>query len=404
VPHLFFSYSRDDAPDKHLYKFYDDLCLELSVRGRISIESAGFIDKNQPVGVEWNKTMSRELGICKVFVPVYSPNFFASSYCGKEWYAFATRLEAHREATGESLDCIVPIWWLPPIDDLPPRVGLLQDTRGLFGTDHERHGLRYLRQLNDNRDRYQDAVIQLAVMIRDAGNRPPNPQHDIDVSNGPDAFALESPTPGRLRQRPGQKVKSLRRVTFVVVVGTRDQMQVVRTTHDMYGDWDEWRPYHPTCEDPILVRAQGVAYQRGMVSQPQPADDRLFEILEAAQARRELVVLILDPWAVKLPDYEPLLMELNRRRYGTTAIVVPWDSADVMEAHIRDALHLRLDNWVFSGESLFRDGIRSIEEFEKTLVQILVEVCSRIIKRAEVARRVSEAGPDSRPILTGPGG
>jgi FxsC-like protein len=404
VAHFFFSYSRADGRDQHLYKFFDDLCLELSLRGRIPVESAGFIDKNQPVGAEWNQTMSRALGTCNVLVPVYSPNFFASSYCGKEWHSFATRLEAHREVTGESLDCVVPVWWLPPIGDLPPRVGPRHDPRALFGADHEKHGLRYLRQLNSNRDSYHEAVVQLAIMIRDAGNRPPKPRNDLDVANGTDAFAVESLPAGQPRQPPSQKVTSIRRVTFVVVAGTRDQMQVVRTTHDMYGEWDEWRPYRPACEDPILVRAQGVAYQRGMVSQPHPADDRLFEILETAQARRELAVLILDPWAVKLPNYEVLLRELNRRRFGTTAIVVPWDFAEVMEAHIRDALHLRLDNWVFSGESLFRDGIRSIEEFEKTLVQILVEICGRIIRRAEVARRVAEVGPVSRPILTGPGG
>lgn len=404
MAYFFFSYSRADARDQHLYKFYDDLRRELSVRAAIPIDDTGFIDMSQPVDAEWNETVSRELGTCKVLVPIYSPNFFASLYCGKEWHAFGIRLEAHREATGESADCTVPIWWLPPIGDLPPRIGPHQDPRALFGVDHEKHGLRYLRQLNRNRDRYRQAVVQLATMIRDAGNRPPNPRDDLDVANGPDAFALESPPAGQPRQRPSQKVTSLKRVTFVVVAGTRDQMQVVRTTHDMYGEWDEWRPYHPACEDPILVRAQGVAYQRGMVSQPQPADERLFEILEAAQARRELVVLILDPWAVKLPDYQSLLRELNGRRFGTTAIVVPWDSADVVESRIQDALHHCLANWVFSGESLFRDGIRSIEEFEKALVQVLIEICGRIIKHAEVARRVEESGPVSRPILTGPGG
>jgi FxsC-like protein len=158
------------------------------------------------------------------------------------------------------------------------------------------------------------------------------------------------------------------------------------------------------CPDPIVVRAQSIASGQGMISHPLLADGGLFEVLEKAQNSRELVVLILDPWSARLPDYESLLMELNRRRFGTTAIVVPWDTTDSVETHIRDALHLRLDNWALSGESLFRDGIGSVEEFENTLGQIMIEICSRIIKRATVARRVAEAGPVSRPILTGPGG
>lgn len=405
MSHFFFSYSRDDAPDKHLYKFYDDLCRELSVRAAIPIDDAGFIDKNQPVGAEWNQTMSRVLGTCKVFVPVYSPNCFISPYCGQEWHAFAGRLEAHRRTTGRSLDCIVPVWWLPPVDELPPKVGAIQDPRALFGDDHEKHGLRYLRQLKDNRDQYRHAVVQLAIMIRDAGKQPPNPRDDIDLSTQPNAFAVEVPSAGQPRPRATPAVNSLKRVTFVVAVGTRDEMHEVRTTLDRYGtEWYEWRPYHPVCPDPIVVRAQSIASGQGMISHPLLADGGLFEVLEKAQNSRELVVLILDPWSARLPDYESLLMELNRRRFGTTAIVVPWDTTDSVETHIRDALHLRLDNWALSGESLFRDGIGSVEEFENTLGQIMIEICSRIIKRATVARRVAEAGPVSRPILTGPGG
>ncbi|HEX6075439.1 MAG TPA: hypothetical protein VFZ32_09270, partial [Micromonosporaceae bacterium] len=90
-------------------------------------------------------------------------------------------------------------------------------------------------------------------------------------------------------------------------------------------------------------------------------------------------------------------------RYRNTAVVVPWESADTVEANIRDRLYLCLDNWADSGEPLFRDGIYSIEEFEKILADLLIEIQNRIIKRDGAARRVQEAGPTSRPILTGPG-
>jgi len=172
VSYFFFSYSRADAPDQHLYNFYDDLCRELSVRAGIPIDETGFIDKHQPFGAEWDRTMSQAVATCKVFVPVYSPNYMVSRNCVQEWVAFAARLESHRRLTGESLDCVVPVWWIP-VDDLAPKLGWVEDPRVLFGANHEKHGLRFLLRLRDLQDQYRDAVVSLAMMINDAGKRPP---------------------------------------------------------------------------------------------------------------------------------------------------------------------------------------------------------------------------------------
>lgn len=404
MPHFFFSYSRDDAADRNLYKFYEDLRQEFALRYGIPIKDAGFLDKNQPVGARWNESTSGALGDCNVFVPIYSTNYFVSPYCGQEWHAFTRRLAAHREATGESLSCVLPVWWSPP-KELPPVADEIQDTRDHFGPDHKEHGLRYLSRLKEHRDEYLRAVVKLAVMLDEAGTTPPRPRTDINLINEPNAFFSEGSLPGPTGNRQvGSGVSSVRRVTFVVAVGTRDQMSLIRHTVDVYGDdYDEWRPYHPTCTAPIAARAQTVAGEREMTSWVRPADAELFRILDEAEARRQPVVMIVDPWVIGLREYRELLEQLNRRRYRNTAVVVPWESAETVEANIRDTLYLCLDLWADSAEPLFRDDIYSIEEFEKTLAQLLIETQNRIIKRVERARRVHEAGPNSRPILTGPG-
>jgi FxsC-like protein len=404
VPHFFFSYSRDDAADRNLYRFYEDLRQELALRYGIPLKDAGFLDKNQPVGAKWNDSTSGALGTCDVFVPVYSANYFASPYCGQEWHAFTTRLDVHRQATGESLTCVLPIWWSPP-KQLPSVADQIQDTRDHFGPHHKEHGLRYLRRLKEHWDEYTRAVVRLAVMLDDAGTTPPRPRTDIDLINEPNAFALEAAlaVPSRSR-RAGPAVSSVRRVTFVVAVGTRDQMSLIRQTVDVYGeDCEEWRPYHPACTAPIAARAQTVAGEREMTSRIRPADAELFRIIDEAEARRQPVVLIVDPWVIGLREYRELLERLNRLRSRNTAVIVPWESAETVEDNIRNALYLCLDLWADSPEPLFRDDVYSIDEFENTLAQLLIETQNRIIKRVERARRMHEAGPNSRPILTGPG-
>jgi FxsC-like protein len=133
-----------------------------------------------------------------------------------------------------------------------------------------------------------------------------------------------------------------------------------------------------------------------------PIDEGIFQLLEKAQRRNEVVVIIVDPWAVGLDEYKRIFKKLDSLRYRTAAVVVPWESADVIEGKVRDALYLCLANWVESGKSAFRQDISSMEEFEKILGQMMVEIQNRILRWAEVHRRVQEEGPRARPILANP--
>lgn len=46
----------------------------------------------------------------------------------------------------------------------------------------------------------------------------------------------------------------------------------------------------------------------------------------------------------------------------------------------------------------------SMQDFERVLGQVLIEIQGRIMRMADVVRRVNETGPQFRPVLTGPGG
>ncbi|ACU69442.1 hypothetical protein Caci_0492 [Catenulispora acidiphila DSM 44928] len=402
MPHFFFSYSRKDAPDEYLYRFYDDLCREISVRSHFTIESAGFIDKNQPVGGEWEDSIGVALGTCDVFVPVYSPSLFGSSNCGQEWHAFGTR----QSRAGKLAPHIVPVWWVPTPGELPTIADRIQDTRSQFGAEYQKYGLRYLMQLKENESLYRDFLVKFTMMVLAAGENPPELMRDLSLAGAPNAFALKPETTGgRARPRSGLKAGGIKSVRFVVAAGSRDEMRTIRAAVDAYGAGSlDWQPYHPEHPDPIVLHAQGVAIAHRMVSSFKAAmDDDLFELLERCQASREPVVLIVDPWVVELDAYKDLLARLDTARFGTTAVVVPWESGATIESNLRDILTVHLGNWMYAGERFFRDDIRSMGEFEANLGEVLVDMWSRIVKWSDAVRRVDESGPASRPILTGPG-
>lgn len=406
VPYFFLSYSRKDAPDGFLYKFYNDLCRELLIRGGPTVgpaHSVGFLDTNQKPGTDWAINTGEALGNCTVFVPVYSPNYFTSSYCGKEWHGFTRRLAIHQRTHDIALASIVPCQWVRLLEESPQAAQFVQDTRDNFGPEYKEYGLRFLMQLKENESKYKDFLVKFTYMLVGAGTRQSaDSLSDINLLTEEDAFAVEA-APIRTAQNQSARARDAARVTFVVAAASRGEMEGIRTTVDVYGDdWTDWRPYHPSCPDPIALRAQSVASSQHMLVGFDPIDEGIFQLLEKAQRRNEVVVIIVDPWAVGLDEYKRIFKKLDSLRYRTAAVVVPWESADVIEGKVRDALYLCLANWVESGKSAFRQDISSMEEFEKILGQMMVEIQNRILRWAEVHRRVQEEGPRARPILANP--
>jgi len=187
--HFFFSYSRDDAGDAYLRRFYHDLRAEVAVRGGVALEEAGFLDVEQPAGELWPGTTGKALGECAVFVPVYSMNFFKSSSCGQEWSAFAARSAHLPGSSGHAPKGIRPVWWVPPENE-PAVAEYLEDTRDQFGADYRRYGLRYLMQLSQNADQYQEFLVKFTLMILEAAKNPPPAREITNLLEEPNTFAV----------------------------------------------------------------------------------------------------------------------------------------------------------------------------------------------------------------------
>src|SRR5947199_6132544 len=94
---FFFSYARDDRED-YLKKFYDELVDSVRVNAGGSREEIGFFDtENIQLGQEWPAELAAALQTARVFVPVYTPSYFVSDFCGREWEVIEERRKAAKE-------------------------------------------------------------------------------------------------------------------------------------------------------------------------------------------------------------------------------------------------------------------------------------------------------------------
>jgi FxsC-like protein len=401
---FFFSYARNDAEDKYLRKFYNELTIEIAGRLGSKANDIGFLDINLPPGTVWAEGTARAIASCKVFIPAYSPSFFKSNYCGKEWHCFQRRLED----CGASTELILPVWWLPPEPHLASTVEHIQDFRDGHGNAYRDRGLRFLRQLKHNRADYQKFLAKFAEQAVAAATR--NPLSDgntPDLRQSPNAFLGAANRPTSASTEPGSGGPKW--VRFIVVAGSREQMEQHRTNLHYYGDeWDGWQPYHPDYEDPIGIHAQRIANVQRFYSDSRVADAGLLKVVREAERRREIVVLLIDSWATRITDYSALLAKYDCEQFENTAIVIPSNHADEETSsrldRLRAELFLSLKRCMNGDNRFFREDARTVKEFECALQEVIVEVRRRIFESHPPVRRAGMQEPHRRPQISGPGG
>lgn len=143
-PYFYLSYAhtpkgRIEGPDPDMWveRLYQDLCGHVMAMTDLPAGAppAGFIDRSVRSGEGWSEQMGEFLAACRVFVPLFSPRYFASEMCGKEWHAFEQRAIRHRASTNQPAEAIVPVLWVPvPPTQLPGPAAQLQLSQHDFGT------------------------------------------------------------------------------------------------------------------------------------------------------------------------------------------------------------------------------------------------------------------------------
>jgi len=414
-PYYFLSYapSQGFTPadeyrrDRLVKRFQEDLrqaVRELARAGSGSLV-AGAVESEIPVTGRWPERVAAGLARCHAFVALYSNEYFSSEHCGREWRAFAGRLDTDQILRGRRPDAIVPVQWQPVSDDALPLCA--RDLPGGpldLGATYRRYGLSYLlRHMPEHRAEYENAVLLLARRIVEIGQR----GGPVQLERHPDYPYLEDAF-----RRPGDPTNQRPRIRIVIAAPCNPRLPRGADA-EMYGDRPtQWRPFLPDYPLEIALTAKRLA---------ESMDFQAFvEILEHSQEVRSgttpsaPTLLIIDPWAAQDPALQQRLSRFDTGSHLKLWIrpVVVWNrghpSNKINEVDLESRLYATLSHCrrrYRPDSPQVLDGLETVQEFITELPAV-IRKAERLFF-SEMARERSEfAQPEElprRPRFRGPG-
>ena len=313
----------DDGRDPNywVHQFYRDLCTEL-----VNLDSEwhrlgppGFIDGDMGYGTDWRRQLAAQLARCRVFIPLYSRSYFTRENCGREWSVFRDRQMAHMAQTGTPNEAILPVLWQPPRpEDLPAVASALQIAPlGRAGRYLER-GLYELIRL-DRDGEYVEAVINLAEHLDRKARAAPPPGPEVEFDDVRPAFPSAGVTP------------DVQRLYITVSASDRNSLPNGRDPA-YYGDSPEqWNPYHPDLDEPLLARAEQVARGLGYEPVRSVLNRSSPELRPTARplGRPETSpdgpgILLVDPWTAHETAGTRHIAQFDHTRKPWIRVMVPW--------------------------------------------------------------------------------
>jgi FxsC-like protein len=406
--------------DPYFKRFYRELAETVALKvGAASDKDVGFLDNESiQVGAEWPADLVRALQTSQIFVPVYTPRFFTSEYCGKEWAVFRQRQTDHLETArteatvrGETppgrAPVILPVLWVSQKDlpkPLPEVVADLQFDHAAFGKVYSEEGLRLLFRLDRHRDARVEFVDRFADALIQAGRThrlPPLPAT-------PTLKTVDS----AFQARPAEELPKLPAsaggpsyVQFVFVAGRREELQPLRASLDFYGDsGNEWKPYHPEVQEAVGLTAMNVAFTERLQYEVVPLDPTLIQRLRQAEAANKVVMIVVDTWTLRLDRYRSFMQQYDAGQFLNCVVLIPWNNRDDETVSSRGALE-RAVGEAFTRRVVAKDPNYFVDTIDspQTLVQVLSDAVNiargRILKVAEVKRPLAGDVIMAKPTL-----
>jgi FxsC-like protein len=357
--------------DRWGQRFFSDLTAAVSRLGSPRHELApGVSGQEILLGSNWRTAFAHAVGVAAVFVPLYSPGYFARSWPGREWACFEQRMiDAGVE---HPLGRFAPVLWipLPPGQDHP---GLDQALAlGAAESAYAQNGLRALLRLGPYNESYQRIVERLAghiVELAEGSPLPPSAVPDIDKVRSP-----FGPPPSA--------------AVFVVAVAQRSGPSAAGLAGP---------PYAEIQEPSLAERAAIAAERRDFAVLVRDLDEA------GSQLDRHPGVILIDPWYVAA---ETGLAELGR----VADQLPPWILPVLLlnpGAGRREAELARRVRLIFSRFPLTRTetagqamaGVTSLEQFNVLMPFLIAEAERRYLRRGPIIRAAAQ--PGSRPRLRG---
>jgi FxsC-like protein len=366
------------APDYWVIKFHKDLCRNVEELVAAAPGSrVGVLDRDLWVEDDWIAGLPAALASCRVLVPLYSPRYFQSEVCGKEWQAFADR-PATQRAQPPQIPAIVPVMWMPmSADSLPPAARTVPIEYGVVDSYASRGLYGIIKPARYQAD-YSKFVREVAQRIADTAKRSPNawrPELDYDSLPNPfgPAGAPESGAP---------------RLLITVLAPQSDNLPPGRDGQ-YYGPaaWD-WMPYRPSSQQPIAQFAANFARSLGYRPYVCDLQERADDLLADGRAAHP-ELLIVDPWAVARPEINRLVTRFKLAKKPWVHVVIPWNPADAetttAERELRLALSSALGRKLELGRVTSKiavGGVPNIAQFGTVLPSLIPAVGNRYLGNA----------------------
>jgi hypothetical protein len=186
--YFYLSYAHSDL-NEHLRRFFHDLRRRVHLlTGESDETGVGFMDSENLRLSEgaWDETISNALAKSRVLVSLFSPAYFRSNYCAKEWKYFLS-LRTGKSGPINKLPPPLPVLWsgyrmLREIN-IPEDARVLQMYTHEFPNNYIEHGLSYLALTR--RDPYYKSLNLIANSVveraRAATTTPYRPSPEWDA-------------------------------------------------------------------------------------------------------------------------------------------------------------------------------------------------------------------------------
>ncbi len=417
---FFLSYARldrDEDPFESVRKFYSDLDREIRLKKKISEGTAGFYDGTGiQQGDQWPQTLGAALNACRAMVCLYSPTYFDSEYCGKEFEVFNSRLDAYMNGVSQGTPrpkLIIPVLLHAP-EDLEPIPEGLADTQyhdDAYPEVYRREGLRYFfrRTNSELQDRYQDFLDVLVnkLLAATAATYPPPLPVLPDIKTIKSAF--HTPRVSATGAFVSQAQSGPRYADFFYVAGKSDEIQPLGRSVDNYGLEGEldWKPYLPEMPDEVGLIAQSAATKEGFRYQRLALNDNLLTFIKDAESNNRIVILLVDAWTLRLQKYKQWMLDYDRMKLGNCAVLIVWNDRDTDTARDRQLLDFAVRQaFVFKARikdpHTFINNIRCATDLTNILSITLQKVRAQIIETNDL-RRIETQEVIAKPEISGPG-
>jgi len=403
---FFFSYARQGATSPEEDGFFADLVDELIQLTNRDREEIGFRDSTSiQLGEQWPDALADALRTSKTFVCLRSARYFERPWCGKEWQVFSQRLRAMPSPSTQQPvipPLMFPLLWVP--GEAPSTVANIQytygDTQGTYATD----GLRLLRRLQRHEDEYRLFLSKLAQRIVQVAKDYPIPDAVTRplFAEVPNAFAPPAAVATAPLTLSGRhNLAGPRYAQFVYIVGALSEISAHRTLTSAYGNEPavDWKPYQPPIDEFATLLATKAALTEKLNYEVAPVTDELLDTLREAEDNNKIVVLIVDPWSLKIDRYKRLMEIYDRRRFYNCVVVVPLneDSETTLNAVALD--ELLKTTFPRQQDLISRYVTRSSDKFSQALTAALNEGRNRIFELLDVSRKAEGDGPLSKPTI-----